>query len=381
MKLLPLILPVLALAFDNEYMSRREKAGEYRISNCLTSFDKYNRRTPVDMDRLRSEGFPDFIDYSKHECSRKYFTQAFNTCWAVSTVGAAEIAYCMNAKGTERRRTFSAQFFSDCAETQCGEEASFMDDIFMSWILHNGFCSYKNYPYNRNTVDNGLIRHQCQGCEYTIKPRRILNLSCSSPEILIRALKKYGPLAVGMNFSSKLPTLYEIGDKATDYPTLSIEDGELYTDHVGKFPVVHAITMIGYYLSRKDENVPMFVLRESSDITMGNNNLKMVSFENFMIGSIAYAFDFTDGSHGIEDWELGLEVSEDIDPEQWKFPNADYMCTPKKKSTENENDSRGENKNEESEEDNNPSSNSVIVPSVSLALVASSLLIGFNNIF
>ena len=184
------------------------------------------------------------------------------SCWAFSAIGSLESVYAIHGNN-HTLYNFSEQELVDCDSVDSGCGGGLMDNAF-NFIMDNGICSYKQYPYNAS--DNTCMEKNCTSL---INVSRYLDVLHNSETQLLYALLS-NPVSVAIDASGDFMS-YESG----------VYNGTCGTN------LDHGVVLVGYGFD-KVLGLKYWIVKNSWATTWGDNGyiymLRDVDAEEGMCG-------------------------------------------------------------------------------------------------
>eukprot|EP00922_Rhytidocystis_sp_ex-Travisia-forbesii_P024530 GHVS01036022.1.p1 GENE.GHVS01036022.1~~GHVS01036022.1.p1 ORF type:complete len:565 (+),score=112.51 GHVS01036022.1:244-1695(+) len=143
---------------------------------------------------LSDSDVPKSVDWRKKGCVSEVKDQKqCGSCWAFSTTGALEGAYCAQENG--KLLDLSEQQLVDCGkpEGNMGCDGGEMDDGFQYVIDNKGICSEKDYPYK--AAVGKCIAHQCKN---VLHIKGFKDVPVNNELAMKAAISMRGPVSVGI---------------------------------------------------------------------------------------------------------------------------------------------------------------------------------------
>ena len=168
------------------------------------------------------------------------------SCWAFSALGSLESTYAIHSP-SHNLYNLSEQELVDCSSKDEGCDGGLMDDAFQ-YIMDNGICSYKRYPYIAE--DNKCSK---ANCSRVVNISRFVDVKPNSETQLLYALL-INPISVAIDASDPSFQSYKRG----------IYNGSCSTT------LDHGVTLIGYgYDTVWDSKY--WIIKNSWATTWGDN--------------------------------------------------------------------------------------------------------------
>ncbi|KAL8433372.1 hypothetical protein ACSSS7_003927 [Eimeria intestinalis] len=189
----------LSLSLAQQQSSSRSSSGSSGSSSSSRSSQRERERTTAQVDRrlLSSDSssqiaLPPSVDWRTKGCVTPPKDQGqCGSCWAFSTTGAVEGAWC-----TRNGRLFdlSEQMLMDCSRYlgNNGCNGGLMDDAF-TYVTQKGLCLEKDYPYEAKDSKCRETR-----CKPAVRIKGFYDVPAGEETAMRRALAEHGPVSVAI---------------------------------------------------------------------------------------------------------------------------------------------------------------------------------------
>ncbi|KAL8428858.1 hypothetical protein Efla_002956 [Eimeria flavescens] len=187
-----------------------------------------------------SEPLPASIDWREKGCVTAPKDQGqCGSCWAFSTTGAVEGAWC-SKKG--KLFSLSEQMLMDCSRYlgNNGCNGGLMDDAF-SYVTQKGLCEEKDYPYEAKDA-----KCRASKCKPSVHIKGFFDIPPGNEAAMRAALATHGPVSVAIQADQVDFQFYKSG--VFDAPCGSSLD--------------HGVLLVGYGTDSKT-NKDFFIMKNS----------------------------------------------------------------------------------------------------------------------
>ena len=178
------------------------------------------------------------------------------SCWTFSTSGTLEAHYCItHNKDCTHWKGLAEQQLVDCAGdfNNHGCSGGLPSQAFEYIHYNGGMALEESYKYK---AKDGVC-HEIDRRDIVAKVRGVHNISTGDEDGIVRAVAKYGPVAVAFDVSPDF-RLYSHGVydsfNSTTNQTMCLKDPQ----HVN-----HAVVAVGYGETMEDTPVPYHIIRNS----------------------------------------------------------------------------------------------------------------------